>query len=175
MRSKFLAFLTLLLPFGCLTAGCVTDAGKQLVHQTGGAGKILEGNPDPTVASMGRDVRMNSEAVEAEIGSPKNPQPYSPAASQAARTAQTTTLEARKGLADFIWQIATAGASAIGLGAVVGWFRSALTAGKLLTFADTVGSVVEKGGELLKNQVASAAKDRGVADTVHQVVEMLKK
>lgn len=79
--------------FLALGGGCATptEGDRQLVDQNEKAGAYIETTAsEPGVKQAGRDVRENSTTLKKNLtGEPKQPQPYSPQASAAAREQST--------------------------------------------------------------------------------------
>lgn len=159
-----------------LLAGCgVTDGSKGLVHQTSGAGAILERHADPEVAATGKDIRENMEAVGAEIGPPKHPLPYSREASAAFRNQQAAEIAARKAWSDLFDWAAGAAAGVFGLGGVWVWIKK-LNLGKgLRSVVGVLDGLPPEIGVTVKNAMMKGTLKDGVGDVVGAVVKSLKK
>jgi hypothetical protein len=76
-----------------IAAGCATptEGDRQLNHQNKMAGAMIEEvAAEPEVRQAGKDVKENSAVLEKNLmGAPKEPKPYSPPASAAAREQST--------------------------------------------------------------------------------------
>ena len=84
-------------------SGCasIKESDRQLNYQNKWAGKYVEDKAtDPDVKQAGRDVRLNSEALEKTMGLPEKPAPYTAQNSAAAREARE--IEHRKRWYDYI-------------------------------------------------------------------------
>ena len=167
----------IIVPFLALfIAGCgVTDGSKGLVHQTAGAGAILESHSDPTVAATGKDIRQNMEAVGSEIGPPKRPLPYSPEASAAFRNQQAAEVAARKAWADLFDWAADSAAALLGLGGAWAWIKK-LNLGKALrSVVSVIDGLPPDLAPKVKNAMMKGTLKDGVGDVVGAVVKAAKK
>lgn len=157
-----------------LLVGCgVTQGGRQENHQNIGAGGLLKTNPDPSVAAIGADVEANSTALEAEIGAPKNPLPYTRENSAAARNQQESELAARQAWKDLLDQALGAATAALGLGAIWGWLRSVKLGKVVESVVDGVESLVQahpEAAKLAKAAISKTSLEGGVADALKSLV-----
>lgn len=73
--------------FALVGATCHGEGDKQVLHQTREAGSFVRQHPGspPPVKQAGQDVEQNAVVLQGSVGTPAAPQPYSPAASAAAR------------------------------------------------------------------------------------------
>ena len=130
MRQRWfcLTVLALLLHTGCGTSlAFVSRADRDLLHQTGEAGRFVAANAtDPEVVQAGQDVAANTQVLQATvIGPPVAPQPYSPQRSAAARQAATEAQDDFDGAVGgyLSWGITALGLGTLAPALVVLWRR----------------------------------------------------
>ena len=167
----------IIVPFLALfIAGCgVTDGSKGLVDQTRGAGAILESHSDPTVATTGKDIRQNMEAVGSEIGPPKRPLPYSPEASAAFRNQQAAEVAARKAWADLFDWAAGSAAALLGLGGAWAWGKK-LNLGKALrSVVSVIDGLPPDLAPKVKDAMMKGTLKDGIGDIVGLAVKSIRK
>jgi len=138
--------------------GCVSPSTRQLAHQNYQAGCAIEDDASlpEGVRQKGTDIAKNSVEVMTDIGTPKNPEAYSPEASARWRKQAQTTRDNRFGFFSGLLSLAT---SNIPWGGAIGaTLLAAFAWWKKNNGAKILESVIE-GVEKVKAQMPAAAID----------------
>lgn len=167
---------------GC--AATITEADRQLVYQNKYAGMLVEEKAsEAEIRQAGKDIRLNSEALEKSIGLPKQPTAYSPQASAATREARDVEHKPKW------WQLGlSALVGLLGGGGLLGIVRKVfptILAGPLGTAAVATFEAIsriktakdEQGKislDVLMRELAQLQADAGVREVVKSTVKKIE-